>query len=139
MRRWMLWSAAFSSLAFCAVDAQAQLESAFVEGHVFNFESLRPITRAKVDVYIACSTCTDVRSLVASDVTDRNGFYEVAVPLFVRESPINFDAIVIQVSCPTLSGPITGTGDAKIRADTLRRDVYLRAPEELVRCGQPPL
>jgi hypothetical protein len=61
------------------------------------------------------------------------------VPLFPRESPINFDTIFIQVSCPTLAGPINGTGDAKIRVDTLRRDIYLRGPVELVRCGQPPV
>lgn len=137
MRRLILWSAAFSSLALFAVDARAQ--TAFVEGHVFNFQSGRPIANAKVDIYVTCAIClSPIGRLVDSDVTDRNGFYEVDVPLSRDVStdlqPQDLLAF-IRVSCPTSEGAFRGASDTTLRDETLRRDIYLRAPVELIRCA----
>lgn len=132
MRRWTLCWAAFSSLALFAGDALAQ--ETFVEGHVFNFRSGRPIANASIEVSVGCAICAVVPTVVGYDVTDANGFYEVKVgPL--RDVAFDYDTVNVRVSCRNSEALYTGYANAKLRNETLRRDVYLKSPVDLIRCA----
>ena len=116
----------------CALLAStgAQAQSAFVEGHVFNKKTGRPIAGALVQVFENV-TAGPLPILLAEDVSDANGFYEVEVTEF-----LGFGAN-IEVLCRTKKGAISGQGSAILREDTIRRDIYLRAPRRLMGCIPP--
>lgn len=134
MRRSALRISLVSVLALFASQARAQ--SAFVEGHVFNVNSGKPLPRAVVEVFENV-TLRPVPIELGEDLTDANGFYEIEVTEF-----LGFPA-TIRVTC---SIPARGSlpaqtyrgyGSAILREGTIRRDIYLRAPAELTRCFPP--
>jgi len=132
MRRAVVWIA-FFSLSLFGVAAHAQ--SAFIEGHVFNLQSRRPIANTKVEIFVCHPLCAaPIGRLAGTDVTDPNGFYEVDL----TDVPVGYSAHV-RVSCPTSDGVIYGASDTTVRDETLRRDIYLRAPGQLIRCADSVL
>ncbi len=131
MRRSTFRISIVSGLILLAVEASAQ--SAFVEGHVFNVNSGKPLPRAVVEIFENV-TAGPVPIRLGEDITDGNGFYEVEVTEF-----LGF-AASIQVTCRVPArGPLPeqiyrGSGSVILREDTLRRDIYIRAPADLTRC-----
>jgi hypothetical protein len=116
-------------LMLTSVPASAQ--SAFVEGHVFNVATRRPLPGAEVRIFETV-TLGPVPIQLGEAITDANGFYEIEVDQF-----LGFPAR-IEVTCVTPIDTYAGTGSALLREDTLRRDIYLTAPLLIRGCVQAP-
>jgi hypothetical protein len=115
--------------ALAAMPAQAQVVETFVEGHVFNRWTGVPIVGALVRLPDSCIPCA--RPPIPQVLTtDDNGFYSAR---FVGGSSLV--VIPIEVVCMMPGGQITGESRADLRPGTVRRDVFLRAPRTLSRCG----
>jgi len=80
MRRSTLRISVVTALILFSVEATAQ--SAFIEGHVFNLNSGKPLPRAVVEIHENV-TLGPVPIELGEDVTDGNGFYEVEITEFL--------------------------------------------------------
>ena len=110
----------------------AVAQTADIEGHVFNKRSGAPIEGAVVVIYENV-TLGPVPILLAEDVTDSNGFYEVRIPV------PTFAIGVIEVFCRTRNGVVVrGESSAPLQEDVIRRrDIYLNAPRRVRKCLDP--
>jgi hypothetical protein len=111
-------------------SAQASAQTAFMEGHVFNQLTGVPLSGAAVRV-VENVTVGPFPIVLASGVTDSNGFYQFEVDQF-----LGFPGI-IEVTCATRTRALTGRGSASLREGVIRRDIYLHAGRRLARCRPP--
>jgi hypothetical protein len=109
----------------------ALAQTASLEGHVFNKRSGIPIEGAVVVIYENV-TSGPLPILLAEDVTDGNGFYQVTVTT-------TFPIGVIEVFCRTPRGIVVrGASSAPLQDDVVRRrDVYLKIPRRVHECLEP--
>ena len=107
-------------------------QSADVEGHVFNKRSGVPIEGAVVVIYENV-TSGPVPILLAEDVTDGNGFYQVRIP-----TP-TFPVGVVEVFCRTRNGVVLrGASSAPLQDSVIRRrDIYLGTRRRVRECLEP--
>ena len=107
-------------------------QNADIEGHVFNKRSGVPIEGAVVVVYENV-TLGPVPILLAKDITDANGFYQVRIP-----TP-TFPVGVIEVFCRTPNGVVVrGASSAPLQDSVIRRrDIYLRTGRRVRECLEP--
>ena len=80
MRTLTLLIGVAAGVVFASAEAAAQ--SAFVEGHVFNKKTGRPIAAAVVQIFENV-TAGPIPIKLGEDVTDANGFYEIEVTEFL--------------------------------------------------------
>ena len=113
-------------------SGSAIAQTADIEGHVFNKRSGVPIEGAVVVIYENV-TSGPVPILLAEDVTDANGFYQVRIP-----TP-TFPVGVIEVFCRTPKGVVVrGGSGAPLQENVIRkRDIYLETPRRLLECLDP--
>ena len=105
-------------------------QTIFIEGHVFNKRTGVPISGAMVVLPDPCFICASV-SVPVELVTDANGFFSTA---YQPTPPSAGFTIPITASCVGRRGVYAGETDAILRPGTIRRDIYLSAPERLSRC-----
>ena len=116
MRR-LLGTVSCIVLVFAPVSAFA--ETAYVEGHVFDKRTGQPLGFAEVTVEEVESRGPFPR-LRVSTTTDQNGFYQFEIDLDIRWR------VGIFVTCETKEGLVwLGTGRARLREGTIRRDIYV--------------
>ncbi len=129
-----------------AVLLSAQVASSedgfmYVEGHVFDARSLRPVPGVQLSALAPLdSVCTPEGGCppIARSATDQNGFFQ----LLIRDADsLRSEAIFVQALCviPDADGePIAaGAGSAEARPveaeRILRRDIYIRLPRRFDR------
>lgn len=105
-------------------------QAAFIEGHVFNKMTGIPLSGAVVRV-VENVTTGPIGQELASGLTDENGFYQFEVNRFLGAPAI------IQIACETPHGVVRGGSSARLRDGVIRRDVYLGASPNLMRCREP--
>lgn len=100
--------------------ATAMAQTADIEGYVFGKRNGAPIAGAVVVVYENV-TAGPIPILLAEDVTDGNGFYQVRIP-----TP-TFPIGVVEVFCRTPRGVVLrGISSAPLEDDVIRqRNIYL--------------
>ncbi len=113
-------------------SGSAVAQTADIEGHVFNKRSGVPIEGAIVVIYENV-TFGPVPFLLAEDVTDGNGFYQMRIA--TPTVPVG----VIEVFCRTRHGEVLrGVSSAPLQGDVIRRrDIYLEAPRRVRVCLDP--
>jgi hypothetical protein len=122
------------SVSICVVvlwSGAALAQTAYLEGHVFNKRSGIPIEGAVVVIYENV-TAGPVPILLAEDVTDGNGFYQVSITT-------TFPVGVIEVFCRTPRGVVVrGASSAPLQDDVVRRrDIYLEISRRVHECLEP--
>ena len=107
-------------------------QNADVEGHVFNKRRGVPIEGAVVVIYENV-TFGPLPILLAEDVTDENGFYQVRIP-----TP-TFPVGVVEVFCRTRKGVVLhGASSAPLQDSVIRRrDIYLGTHRRVRECLEP--
>ena len=124
------------SLLICSAailwSSSAAVQTADIEGHVFNKRSGVPIEGAVVVIYENV-TFGPVPILLGEDTADGNGFYQVRIP-----TP-TFPVGVIEVFCRISNGVLVGgISSAPLRDEVIRRrDIYLETPRGVRECLEP--
>ena len=113
------------------VAASAQFEDhTFLEGHVFDKRTGRPLSFAFVEVVDNFSLHPE-RVVFAEGFTDLNGFYQFVIT-------VPWPSVAIDATCETRTGPIYGGSGANLREGTIRRDIYLGDGRKAVKACLSP-
>ncbi len=123
--------ATLSWLALLLAPFSAVAGTANVEGHVFDKRTGQPLAFAEVEVE-EVETAGLIPALRVSTIADLNGFYQFEINLGIPWR------VGIFVRCETKNGFVSGTGGARLREGTIRRDIYLDNDGRRIRgCRSP--
>ncbi len=139
MKSHLLFAGWAFSLLFLNQSVVAQSEAiAAVEGHVFNSENHRPLQN--VNVVLVSYPGGDAFGY-ASSISDKGGFFQVALP---TDPPLQSIAIDLYVECtPKNSGKLirykTSFYRDLVAGRVYTRDMYIRLPKGDTECTRKPL
>ncbi len=120
-----------------SASAQSNVTS-WVEGHVFDSKTLRPLQRANVSLVGFVGACV---SSFTGETTDGGGFYRTAM---ADPELANFDVIELVVQCTLKKSRkrVTYTTqfyNPMVGGRVYTRDLYIKVPDGDTGCIQAPL
>lgn len=105
------------------------VDVAAFEGYIFDRETLKPLSNARVEIRLFLVENAD--RLILSTISDGNGYYALQVPPIATSVRTEIEA-----KCLTRKGAVNsgGTGYAPLRAEVYQRNLYVTLPRRETQC-----